>query len=225
MGAHAYQLTRYGEGFDERKRRTLAILLIRLNRHLRRIHGPYQINDQPAEYGRKGVVAEVRKRFNEHPNAEARYIIRGSRYDEAAWSVRSIEKVEQESQLVTWCQKFVGHSSYELGATGPPGLSDCSSTTQGAVKAVYGIDLVHSADAQSNDSRIEHFHDPGNLRSGDFVFLNYGRLNWPSADHVEFYVSPGKTIGSRPSTSGVNYYRFTSFDAARVITYGRLKAG
>lgn len=221
----AYQLTRYGEGFDGRKRRLLGVVLGRLSLRLRHVHPPYTIDDHPVTYDRKAVVNELRGRFEDHPNAEAKYVVKGSRYDEAAWAVRAVAKAEQTSALVTWVERFVGQSAYLLGAEGPPGRSDCSGTTRNAVKAVYGIDLPHSADLQSKDGRIEHFHDPDDLRSGDFVFLNYGRLAWPHADHVEFWVEHGKTIGSRPSTEGVNFYRFSAYDATRVLTYGRLKAG
>lgn len=52
------------------------------------------------------------------------------------------------------------------------------------------------------DAHIWVFKDASRLRSGDFVFLNYGRLPAGEADHVEFFVKPGRTLGSRGSTGG-----------------------
>lgn len=223
MGDLAYQITRYGEGFDGRKRRLLSVAVNLLGLKLLRVNGPYQIVGEEKLYHRPEVKDELTRRFRAHPNVQQKFVVRGKDYDQPAWSIRSIQRKPDRSPLVNWLAQFTGRSSYLLGADGPPGPSDCSAATQGAVKAVYGIDLVHSADQQMQDSRIEHFHDPDDCRSGDFVFLNYGRLNWPHADHVEFWVSPGLTIGSRPSTNGVNYYNFASYDRDRVITYGRLK--
>lgn len=224
----AYQITRFGMGFDGRKRRLLGVVLTRLAVHLVRIHGPFTINGD-GSYSRSEVVDELRNRYREHPNAEFKCVVAGSRYDESAWAVRSVAKLEKVSPLVAWVSQYVGRSSYGLGETGPPGPSDCSSTTMNAVRSVYKETLPHSAAQQATDDRIEHFHDPEDLRSGDFVFLNYGRLRWPEADHVEFWVGKRKgilwwrrwTIGSRPSTGGVNYYKWTDYDASRVVTYGR----
>ena len=42
-------------------------------------------------------------------------------------------------------------------------------------------------------------------------------------DHVEFYVKPGQTLGSRGSTDGVGFYDFDEDDAMSVLRYGRLK--
>jgi hypothetical protein len=229
-----YQITRFGEGFDGRKHRTLAVLDRRLGRRLRKIKAPYTINGE-GSFTRPEVRAEVRRRFRAHPNTERKMVIAGSRYDDPAIAVRSIEKVAKTtSALVAWVQQWVGRSSYLLGAVGPPGQSDCSSTTMNAVAAVYKAELTHSAEEQAHDPRIRHFHEADDLQPDDFVFLNYGRKPWPQADHVEFWVKGpslwqrargvvGTTIGSRPSTDGVNYYSFTRYDQGRVVTYGRWK--
>ena len=219
-----YQITLLGTGFSHRHKLVLGDALTRLSLHLLRVKGPYTIGDQTKEYTRPDLRVELRRRFTAHPNVEQKLVVKGSRYDDPTWAIRSTEVTPKMSPLITYGAQFVGRSSYELGADGPPGPSDCSSFTDKVANVVAGVDLVHSADAQLADSRIEHFHDPGELQSGDFVFLNYGRKPWPDADHVEFWVRPGQTLGSRPSTNGVNYYRFSSYDEGRVITYGRLRA-
>jgi cell wall-associated NlpC family hydrolase len=216
----AYQITRYGVGFNGRKQRLLRTTLARLNRHLWRVSGPYTINGE-GKFTRKEVVAEVGKRFRAHPNAQFKVVVAGDKYDQPAWALRSVEKLQTTSPLVRFGEQYVGRSQYLFAADGPPGPSDCSGFTQHCVQHVYGVTLAHSADLQSQDGRIDHFHDPADLQNGDFVFLNYGRLAWPHADHVEFYVGPGKTLGSRPSTDGVNFYNFGAYDSTRVITYGR----
>lgn len=224
----AYQITKFGTGFTGRKRRTLGTVLQRLQIHLLRMRGPFTVNGN-GEYGRREVIVHLREKFRDHPNVETKYVVAGSRYDENAWAVRSIAKLEKVDPLVAWTAQYVNRSPYELGETGPPGRSDCSSTTQNAVRAVHHAVIIHSAEEQARDDRIAHFHDPDDLQSGDFVFLNYGRKAWPDADHVEFWVGKRKgilwwrrwTIGSRPSTGGVNYYKWTDYDAGRVVTYGR----
>jgi hypothetical protein len=100
-----------------------------------------------------------------------------------------------------------------------------------AARAIYSVTLAHSAELQAkDDAHFRFFHDPAELEPDDFVFYNYGRKQWPLADHVELWVGrrsfnawPKWTLGSRPSTNGVNWYAFNSYDASRVVTYGRLR--
>jgi cell wall-associated NlpC family hydrolase len=170
------------------------------------------------------VLAEARKRAP-RLDVRERLIIFGSDTGQRAIALRKTEREEVESPLITFAKQFVGESEYKLGAGGPPGDCDCSGLTMHAVQAVFPLDprLQHKADSQMRDSRIFKFQDESRLRSGDFVFLNYGRLPEGEADHVEFYVEPGRTLGSRGSTHGVGFYNFDEDDAVCVLRYGRLK--
>jgi len=170
------------------------------------------------------MLEEVRKRADKL-KAREKLVIVGSGTGQPAFSFRKweVDDTSTESPLVTWSKQWVGDAPYVLGAPGPPGDCDCSGLTLKAVETVYGPRLPHMADLQMRDSRVWTFRDEGQLRSGDLVFLNYGRLEADHADHVEFFVKPGQTLGSRPSTDGVGFYSFGSYDASRVLRYGRLK--
>jgi hypothetical protein len=228
-----YQITRFGNGFANRKHR-LPFVLRKLTRRLLKVPGPYTVEEK-GPFSRPEVREHVRKVLNQ-ADPGTKLVVRGVHYDSPSWAVRSIkvERVEASHPMVNWVQQFVSKSPYLLGAQGPPGKSDCSSTTMNAAQHVYGITLAHSAAQQATDTEhFRFFHDPAELEPDDFVFYNYGRLAWPTADHVELWMGPRGggftwkrwTIGSRPSTGGVNYYAFTSYDASRVVTYGRLKKG
>jgi cell wall-associated NlpC family hydrolase len=220
-----YQVTRYGRGFQGPGQTSLDRALGILERKLRRIQGPYAFFGGPEKTFTLGrTLAEVEKRAPELDVRE-RLIIFGSDTGQHSIAFRKNVREDTESPLITFAKRFVGRSKYRLGATGPPGDCDCSGLTMHAVDAVFHLDprLVHRADTQMRDGRILKFKDASRLRSGDFVFLNYGRLDEGQADHVEFYVEPGRTLGSRGSTDGVGFYDFDEDDAVCVLTYGRLR--
>jgi cell wall-associated NlpC family hydrolase len=174
-------------------------------------------------YSRPEVRTKLRKLFEE-AKRDTKFVVRGANYDTVAWAIRSVTIEVPKAPMIEWGKQYLGKSPYLLGATGPPGLSDCSAFTQNAARAVHSVTLVHSAEIQArDDAHFRFFHEADDLEPDDFVFLNYGRKVWPAADHVELWVGKGRTLGSRPSTNGVNYYNFNSYDASRVTTYGRLK--
>lgn len=219
-----YQVTKFGEGFHGPGRGSVDEALVILRAKLDKIVGPYRFRGETRTFSKEEILARVGKRA---PKLKVRekLVVMGSDTGQPSFALRKweVEDAAAESPLVTFARAFVGKSPYLLGASGPPGDSDCSGLTMKAVQEVYGVTLVHKADSQMRDPRIWTFQDPGRLRSGDFVFLNYGRLPPGEADHVELFVKPGQTLGSRGSTDGVGFYAFGDDDASRVLRYGRLK--
>lgn len=225
MGEIIYQVTRFHRGFQGPGQTSLDRTLEILEDKLKKIDGPYVFRDKPKKsFELNEVLAEAKKRVPKLDLRE-RLIIFGQDSGQPAIALRKSELDEVESPLITFVKQFEGQSKYKLGAPGPPGECDCSGLTMHAVQAVFDLSpaLPHSADGQMNDSRIFKFKDESKLKSGDFVFLNYGRLEEGHADHVEFYVKPGQTLGSRGSTDGVGFYDFDEDDAMSVLRYGRLK--
>lgn len=225
MAEVIYQVTRFGRGFHGPGHTSLDKALEILEKKLGRIIPPYGFRGGPKRtFELDEVIEAVRKRAP-RLDVRERLIIFGQDTGQHSIAVRKSEREEEESPLITFAKGFVGKSEYDLGAEGPPGSSDCSSLTRNAVQAVFplGQPLQHKADFQMQDRRIFKFQDESRLRSGDFVFLNYGRLPEGQADHVEFYVKPGKTLGSRGSTHGVGFYNFDEDDAICVLRYGRLR--
>ena len=220
-----YQVTRFGKGFHGPGHTSLDRALGILEKKLSKVIPPYRFRGGPKKaFDLDEMIEEVRKRAPKL-DAPERLIIFGSDTGQHSIAIRKTLREEAESPLVTFAKGFIGKSDYDLGSEGPPGLSDCSSLTRNAVQAVFHLQpaLQHKADFQMKDKRIFTFQDESRLRSGDFVFLNYGRLPEGEADHVEFYVGPGQTIGSRGSTHGVGFYDFDEDDARCVLRYGRLR--
>jgi hypothetical protein len=225
MAEVIYQVTQFGKGFHGPGHTSLDTALEILENKLSKITGPYAFRGKPKRtFELKEVLAEARKRAP-RLDVRERLIIFGQDTGQHSIALRKTEREEEESPLITFVKRFKGQSKYKLGAPGPPGECDCSGLTMHAVQAVFRLNpaLRHSADAQMKDPRIFRFQDESRLRSGDFVFLNYGRLPEGQADHVEFYVKPGQTLGSRGSTDGVGFYEFGEDDARCVLRYGRLK--
>jgi NlpC/P60 family len=225
MAEVIYQVTRFGRGFQGPGNESLDKAMEVLERKLDRIEGPYGFRGKPKEiFEREELLTEVRKRAPELDVRE-RLIIFGSDTGQRAIAFRKSEREDSESPLIAFAKKFIGQAPYRLGATGPPGDCDCSGLTMKAVDEVFHLEppLKHKADFQMKDDRIFKFQDESDLRSGDFVFLHYGRLEEGEADHVEFYVEPGRTLGSRGSTKGVGFHDFDEDDAECVLAYGRLK--
>jgi hypothetical protein len=222
MAEIIYQVTKFGEGFHGPGRTSLDLALPILKNKLDRTVGPYQFRGEKKTFTQAEMIAEAKKRALKLRVGQ-KLVILGSDTGQPSFALRMWEREETESPLVTFSKQFVGKSPYRLGAPGPPNDSDCSGLTMNAVKNVYKVSLQHKADLQMRDPRVVTFRDESRLRSGDFVFLNYGRLPAGEADHVEFFVKPGRTLGSRGSTNGVGYYNFGDDDASRVLRFGRLR--
>jgi cell wall-associated NlpC family hydrolase len=223
MGEVIYQVTRFHKGFHGPGQTSLEKALEILKDKLERITGPYAFREKPKKtFALNEVLAEAKKRAPKLDLRE-RLIIFGQDTGQHAVALRKTEREEGESPLITFVKRFEGKAKYKLGASGPPGECDCSGLVMKAVQTVFNVALPRTADSQMNDPRIFKFQDDSRISSGDFVFLNYGRLEEGHADHVEFYVEPGRTIGSRGSTDGVGFYDFDEDDASSVLRYGRLK--
>jgi len=226
--AKRWKLTEKGQGFGERHELNKTQLLFKTRRRVRKLDEPIEIRyngDKFERYNLEGVMKFLRNHI-EKMDVKDRIEIEGSSYDQPIWVILMVKPEILMNPLIKWGSQWVGRSPYGFAATGPPGASDCSGFTAACVRAVYGMELPHGAELQKNDDRIEIFHDGSRAEEGDFIFFNYGRLNWPQADHVEFIDKPGvRNLGSRPSTHGVAYYTMGPWDADNILCYGRLRHG
>lgn len=236
MALKRYQLTRFGTGFKGRPFFGLPRLSRRLRRVLKRfttgeLRVRVELRDGKVnEYEHLSLAQAVQR--NAHAlgihGIGVRVITGSYNYDEPRFSTRSVAwnpPPPPEHPFITYGKTFIGHSSYSLGASGPPGSSDCSSFTRNVVKEVAGVDLIHQADAQMRQAEVRTFVDPAELQSGDLIFYHYPNsrgLRWDQATHVEFYDHGGTALGSRPSTNGVSWYRLSSFDWDAILCYGRV---
>ncbi len=219
-----YEITRFGMGFEDRHPLKKDEVLPKLRDRANNLDAPYFIDGDSSgkRYNIEGLMQFVRNHIDALKPGE-RLVVKGDSYDQPKWVIKAVEVEPKGGQLVKWCEQFIGRSSYDLGAWGPPGPSDCSGMTGSAVEAVYGIPIPHGAELQKNSERIRIFHDASDVEKDDFMFFNYGRLNWPDADHVEFVDKPGvRNIGSRPSTNGVAWYNLQSWDKDNILAFGRL---
>lgn len=223
-----YEFTRRGLGFQGRHPMSKNRVLRKMRSRVRRLKDPYTINGDNQRYNIDGVMTFLRNHID-HAKPGARFEVAGSAYDQPVWIIKCVE-VAPPNPMVKWAEKFVGKSPYLLGATGPPGQSDCSSTTMNAAREVYNKSLEHGAELQRQDDvHLQIFHDASEIEEDDFIFFNYGRLAWPQADHVEIIAKRATklrsqlNIGSRPSTNGVNWYRMSSYDKDNIVAYGRLR--
>jgi len=221
-----YQVTRRGRGFADRHPLGKKRALRKIRSRIRHLDPPYRIEGdaEGVRYNIDGVMSFLRIHI-EHLQPHERLVVEGDSYDQPKWVLRAIEVQPETGRLIKWGQQWIGKSPYVFGASGPPGGSDCSGFTSADVLAIYNINLDHGAELQRQDT--EHlliFHDATDLRQDDFIFFNYGRLNWPQADHVEFVDKPGqRNLGSRPSTHGVSWYNMQSFDKDNIVAFGRLR--
>jgi hypothetical protein len=223
-----YQLTRWGLGFDGRHAVGKTRILRKLRSRLRKLDLPITIEGDASgtRYNLTGAMTFARRHIDGLKAGE-RLVFEGASYDQPKWVVRAVEG-EPEAPMVAWLTQYVGKSPYLFSAEGPPGPSDCSAATRNAARAAYGVELPHGADLQKHSPLIDIFYDASRVQRDDFIFYNYGRLNWPNADHVEFIAKPGilgrlRCIGSRPSTHGVSFYTAQAYDRDNILCYGRLK--
>lgn len=228
-----YEITRRGLGFQDRHPLGKQRVLRKARSRIKHLDAPYSFHGDSSgkRYNVDGAMEFLRNHIDDLKPYADRIVISGASYDQPDWVIRAVE-VEPKAPMTKWLEQFVGKSSYGgIGAEGPPGASDCSSSTRNAARAVHGVELPHSANDQMHSDRIQIFHDSSDVRPDDFIFYNYGRLGWPAADHVEFIANPNhgllgkmRAIGSRPSTGGVSYYTVATWDSDNILCYGRLKS-
>lgn len=232
-----YEMTRRGEGFQDRHPTTKVVFLNKLRDRIKALDEPYHFSGDAhgLRYNVEGAMEFIRNHLDGLKPYRDRIVISGDSYDQPDWVVRAVE-VEPKAPMAEWLEKFIGQSSYGgIGAEGPPGPSDCSSATRNAAKAAHGIELPHGADLQMKSDKMRIFHDSSLIEPDDFIFYNYGRLDpWDPtpdvADHVELIRNPNdgklgqmRAIGSRPSTHGVSYYIVATWDSDNILGFGRLK--
>jgi cell wall-associated NlpC family hydrolase len=229
-----YYVCQFGAGIQGRGTKRLRVAMYRLRRRCRnRATGPYHRQDHPKQVMPLPELADQVRKIMAEKKAPHKEVVRGSNYDEPAFSIISESVAPAKSPLVSALEPFVGRSSYSLGGSGPPGPSDCSGSTAYAAEKAYGVTLPHSALQQGNmPERFVYFTNPSEVRSGDFCWYTYtNRVGYGvnDYDHVDIYVRPGICIGSRPSTNGIGYYRWVNGPGAGTPDwafrkFGRLRA-
>lgn len=96
-----------------------------------------------------------------------------------------------------------------------PGF-DCS----GLIKWVYSqvnIEFPHQANAIMNDPQVTLYYGMQNLKRGDLLFYNYGRLPAGQADHIGIYAGDGKQVDASTSLDRVVY---RDVDTDQLIRFG-----
>lgn len=234
MSETRWFVTRYGVGVQGKGSRYLGRAMRLLQRKLHRNASPlYHRQDHPKqEYPLPEMMKIVKKIMADH-KAPHKEVIRGTHYDEPAFSIIKMEVAPSKSPLVSALEPYVGHSSYQLGGSGPPGPSDCSGSTAYAAEKAYKVYLPHSANEQGHmPEKFIYFTNTDDLQSGDFIFYKYTNRVGSSPDdydHVDLFVRFGISIGSRPSTSGIGYYQWVNGPHGdrpdwAALKYGRLRA-
>lgn len=224
MADKRYQVTTYGTGFHGPGQRWLGATRLRVRRKLRRFEGPYHYQGQPKRQMRRKDIIDRLMRDVRDGHIGDKWVIKGANYDQPGVAVRIIKDVPDESPRVTYGRRFIGGTRYVFGTIPSlplPTTADCSGFVLRCVKEVDHIDLPHSSDAIMNHPRVRTFSNPDDLRSGDFVFYNFGRLPAGTADDITMVVRPGSQIGSRPSRNGVAIFDMGP-ERPWVLRYGRL---
>ena len=229
-----YFVTRFGSGINGPGTQFLGRAMRTLQTKLHTRASPlYHRQDHPdQEMPLPEMMARIKPLMADHkpPHKE---VVRGSNYDEPAFSIHKLEVTPKKSPLVTAIEPWVGRSSYYLGGAGPPGPSDCSGTTAYAADKAYNVYIPHSANEQGHlPEKFLYFTDTGDLQSGDFIFYKYTNRVGSSPDdydHVDIFVRFGTCIGSRPSTGGIGYYQWVNGAGGdrpdwAALKYGRLRA-
>lgn len=224
--ATKYQITRRGMGFQDRHNLGKRRALMKIRSRAKHLTEPYRIEGDTngVRYNLDGLMKFIRMHIDNLQPGE-RLIIEGDAYDQPKWVIKAVDVGPVTGSMIQWGQQWIGKSSYELGASGPPGPSDCSGFTSADILHVYNTAVEHGAELQRQDENHFYiFHDASDLRKDDLMFFNYGRLPWPQADHVEFVDNPGKrNLGSRPSTNGIAWYNLATWDRDNIIAFGRLR--
>jgi cell wall-associated NlpC family hydrolase len=104
------------------------------------------------------------------------------------------------------------------GAAGGPGANlDCSAFTSFVMQKATGVSLPHSADQQMGT--VPHV-GRGDLKPGDLMFFNLGRLGSGQADHVGIYLGNGMMIDE--ASAGVTVHSVYSNYWSGFLTGGRI---
>ncbi len=104
---------------------------------------------------------------------------------------------------------------YQWGAEGPSGF-DCSGLVWFALNRA-GVDIPRTT-AAGFQSQLDSVNK-ANLKPGDLVYFDYGRLGPGTADHIGIYIGNGKMIAASSSADQV---QIQSVDWAHYIGGGRV---
>lgn len=191
---------------------------------------PYHFEGNKKEWSLPAIIKEVHRRMAEHEHDGFRLVVHNSNYDTAPYVIEWLQVEPPATAPVMWLENFVGKSGYQLGAGGPPGLSDCSQAVHNAVLETLKIQLGEQMTAESSGLDEKHFNffTPSStmkVQPGDLCWFKYTDRA-PHYDHVEFYKGRGVNVGSRPSTNGVGYYHwvYDSYPDSSFKKFGRLAA-
>jgi hypothetical protein len=220
-----YQVTRVGNGFHGPGQRWLGGAINRARLRLRRMDGPYHFRGNPErQYRRKDILKKLKAQMRNGKVGD-KFVILCKNYDQPGVATRIIEDKPDEHPFVTEGRKYLGGTRYVFGAIPSlplPTTADCSGFVLRVIDKVSGFQLPHSANLQMQHDRIFTFRDADDLKSGDLVFYNFGRLPSGQADDVTMVVQPGQQIGARPSRNGVTIFDMGP-ERGYVICYGRFK--
>lgn len=200
----AYQIQKVGEKFgrlidnpDEAIRR--------FKRRLNHIDGPYRLREEGTwnwgpDRNRTEMLERVESRMRDG-RVGTRVIVKGSVPETPQFSIRKTIMLEGP-QVVQEARGLLG-MRYVFAGIVESGGTDCSGLTMYCYEKV-GVVLPHSADAQMHDDDVRLFSERGKLVKGDLLFYNFGRLSYPTADHVGMFIDDNRTIDTRSVSSPVD---------------------
>jgi hypothetical protein len=223
-----YQVTRIGAGFEGKPGQDkLREGLREARQRLMDIEGPYHFRGQPhREYPRPQIMELLEDRWKVLRPVNDSIFVMGNNYDQPGIACRVIhDKSPEEHPYVVEARRFEGQP-YVFGNIFPPS-GDCSGLVVRVVENVKKVTLPHSSQAIMTDPRL-HNVERSELRSGDFIFYNFGRLPYPMADDITICADPDKNrqVGARPSvkpgyrSNGVQFFDMLSEKGA-VVRYRR----
>lgn len=224
--AARYEIAKAGTGFVDAAPRRLPWALFGLRVRLRRVAGPYTIQNPETDAGpgpqrnRPDTLDRVHERIAQAPVGTRLIIRSATQYDAPAYVIRKVAVVPLHP-LVDAAMRYL-HEGYSLGAIPPP-LADCSGLTLKVADEVYHVTLPHRAMDQAVDPHIRRYGDRDNLEPDDFIFYVYpGRTDLPAGaiSHVSLNIDGHNEISARPSLHGVG---ISPIDWDNVVGFGRLQ--
>lgn len=99
----------------------------------------------------------------------------------------------------------VGVAAYKFGSKNPGTSFDCSGFTSWVMEQATGVVLPHNAQQQFlqlTDNKKNRL-DRGELKAGDLLFFNFGRLAAGTADHVAIYLGNGWMMDASSSNNSI----------------------
>ena len=110
------------------------------------------------------------------------------------------KSVTKRKEIVNYAMQFVGNR-YVYGGTDPNRGVDCSGFTRYVLSHTAGVDLPHSAAAQS---RLGKPVSADSLRPGDLLFYSGGG----AVNHVAMYIGNGQVVHAANAKSGIKISQY-----------------